>query len=62
MQYQCPNCSTTLEWSTNNPYRPFCSERCKNKDFIAWANEEHALPGDSNFDDVFSNDLDNVEQ
>lgn len=61
MQYQCPNCKTTLAWSPDNVFRPFCSERCKNKDFIAWANEEHTLPGNSTFDDVFSNDLDHHE-
>ncbi len=61
MQYPCPHCATSLQWSTDNPYRPFCSERCKNKDFIAWANEENSLPGDSQFDDVFSQDLDSAE-
>jgi len=33
------------EWSTDNPYRPFCSERCKQIDLGAWADEKFAIPG-----------------
>lgn len=58
MLYQCPHCTVTMEWNPDNPYRPFCSEQCKNKDFIAWANEENRLPGSPDFDDLFSDDLD----
>lgn len=34
---------TTYE---GNPFRPFCSERCKLLDFGAWANEEYAVPAE----------------
>lgn len=57
MQYACPHCETELEWNPENPWRPFCSERCKNNDFIAWANEDNRLPGNSDFDDLLSGDL-----
>lgn len=40
---QCPKCGETSLWE-NNPYRPFCSERCKLIDFGAWANESYKLP------------------
>ena len=42
---KCPTCRqpTTLQ---NNPFRPFCSERCKLLDFGAWVNEEYAVPAD----------------
>ena len=40
----CPNCGLGREWSTSNPYRPFCSERCKKIDFGAWAAEEYRVP------------------
>ncbi|MFT5605543.1 MAG: endogenous inhibitor of DNA gyrase (YacG/DUF329 family) [Paracoccaceae bacterium] len=53
----CPNCKARIEWRTDNPYRPFCSERCKNKDFIAWAHEEQSIAGDSSVSDVFSDQL-----
>ena len=55
---KCPNCQVKVEWRQDNPYRPFCSERCKNKDFIAWANEEQKIPGDTSVSDIFSEDLD----
>jgi uncharacterized protein len=60
MHYQCPHCSTELEWDESNVHRPFCSEQCKNKDFIAWANEENRLPGDSVIDDILSEDLERL--
>ncbi|MEX1668440.1 DNA gyrase inhibitor YacG [Zhongshania guokunii] len=53
----CPQCKTELVWDTSNIFRPFCSESCKNHDLIAWANEEHNIPGDSLHDDVLSRDL-----
>ncbi|GAB3049605.1 DNA gyrase inhibitor YacG [Acinetobacter apis] len=28
----------------DNPFRPFCSDRCKLIDLGAWANEEYRLP------------------
>ena len=50
----CPNCRQTAEYSLQNTYRPFCSERCKLIDLGLWANEEYtiATPIDPNtFDD-----------
>ena len=40
----CPRCAKQVAWSTDNKYRPFCSERCKMIDLGAWANEEYRLP------------------
>lgn len=54
----CPNCGAKTRWSRKNPHRPFCSERCKNRDFIAWANEEHVIEGSPTYDDLLSDDLD----
>jgi endogenous inhibitor of DNA gyrase (YacG/DUF329 family) len=31
-------------YAPSNPYRPFCSERCKNMDLGAWASESFKLP------------------
>jgi endogenous inhibitor of DNA gyrase (YacG/DUF329 family) len=42
---KCPICHKSVEWE-NNPYRPFCSERCKLLDFGAWANGEYAVPAE----------------
>lgn len=54
---ECPACGTALKWSQTNPNRPFCSESCRNKDFVAWANEENVVPGNSMYDDLLSDDL-----
>ncbi len=41
--FPCPRCGQPSQWE-NNPFRPFCSERCKMIDLGAWANEEYKLP------------------
>ena len=46
----CPTCQTTIEWSTKNQYRPFCSERCKLIDLGDWANETRTIPSESPID------------
>lgn len=35
----CPQCGGDSVYAPSNPYRPFCSQRCKNIDFGAWADE-----------------------
>lgn len=40
----CPTCSKKVEWTDNNKYRPFCSERCKQIDLGAWAEEKYTIP------------------
>ena len=51
---RCPSCKTKIEWTESNTERPFCSKRCKNSDFIEWANEERTILGNSSYDDIFS--------
>lgn len=45
MIVDCPQCSKEVVWDSNNPYRPFCSERCKKIDLGAWAEERYVIPG-----------------
>ncbi len=40
----CPSCGETSEYSPMNPYRPFCSERCKLVDLGDWATEKFRIP------------------
>jgi endogenous inhibitor of DNA gyrase (YacG/DUF329 family) len=40
----CPNCKKLAEFSPNNSFRPFCSERCKMIDLGVWATEGYAIP------------------
>jgi uncharacterized protein len=39
----CPSCKQPALFSPDNPYRPFCSERCRNHDLGAWANEAYRV-------------------
>lgn len=41
---RCPQCGGPSIYMPSNVYRPFCSERCKQIDLGAWANEEFSLP------------------
>jgi uncharacterized protein len=41
---KCPTCGKPVEWQ-DNPWRPFCSERCKLIDFGRWTDEEYRVPG-----------------
>lgn len=41
---KCPTCDKEATWQ-DNPYRPFCSERCKLVDLGKWVNDEYRVPG-----------------
>jgi uncharacterized protein len=43
---RCPTCRRPTPWE-GNPYRPFCSERCKLQDLGNWASERYRIPGPS---------------
>jgi endogenous inhibitor of DNA gyrase (YacG/DUF329 family) len=40
----CPACGGPSLYALDNPYRPFCGQRCKSMDFGAWANERFSVP------------------
>jgi hypothetical protein len=42
----CPTCKGESLYDVSNPFRPFCSERCKNMDFGAWADEGFRVAAD----------------
>jgi endogenous inhibitor of DNA gyrase (YacG/DUF329 family) len=52
-QVRCPACAGQSLYSSANPYRPFCSARCKGIDFGAWASEEFKLPEATPLDEPF---------
>ncbi|MFH1830897.1 MAG: DNA gyrase inhibitor YacG [Pseudomonadota bacterium] len=41
----CPHCGKKAQWK-DNPYRPFCSERCKLIDLGGWASEKYRIAGE----------------
>lgn len=47
----CPSCAGDSVYASSNPYRPFCSERCKNNDLGAWASEQFKMPAEAPPDD-----------
>ncbi len=40
---KCPQCKEPTFWE-DNPYRPFCGERCKQVDLGNWADGSYSLP------------------
>lgn len=42
---RCPACSKDSVWE-DNPFRPFCSERCRLIDLGKWASEEYRIAGE----------------
>jgi endogenous inhibitor of DNA gyrase (YacG/DUF329 family) len=38
----CPLCKKTTTWE-ENPWRPFCSERCRLIDLGKWASDEYRI-------------------
>jgi endogenous inhibitor of DNA gyrase (YacG/DUF329 family) len=43
---RCPTCRGETLLAPANPWRPFCSERCKLLDLAAWAEERYRIPGE----------------
>jgi uncharacterized protein len=39
---KCPICEKPTTWK-DNPFRPFCSERCKLIDLGHWASEDYSV-------------------
>ena len=40
---RCPGCGGPSLYAAANEFRPFCSARCKNNDFGAWASENYSV-------------------
>ncbi len=47
---KCPNCRKPAPWE-GNPFRPFCSERCRLVDLGAWMDEEYRIPDEKKAED-----------
>lgn len=45
LQVACPACGKPVTWSESNPWRPFCSKRCRLIDLGAWFAEDNRIPG-----------------
>ena len=43
-QVACPGCGAPAAYAPSNPWRPFCSERCRLVDLGAWASGSYRIP------------------
>ena len=50
MKIICPVCKAKTTWE-ENPWRPFCSEKCKMIDLGKWILEEYRIESKSNDDE-----------
>lgn len=48
----CPSCGEPHPYSTDNPYRPFCSKGCQAIDLGAWASEQYRMASKPNPEDL----------
>lgn len=53
MNVKCPNCKKSVEWTAENPFKPFCCERCKLIDLGEWFFEEKRIAGEAIEDEDF---------
>jgi len=58
---RCPACGGDSVYAPVNPYRPFCSERCKQLDLGAWANEDFRISTDGPVDELLQSKQENLQ-
>jgi uncharacterized protein len=58
---RCPICRREVEWE-GNPFRPFCSERCRLLDLGAWAEGRYRIPGRTILKDEEAEDEDDEDE
>lgn len=58
----CPQCGQAAIRSRDNPWRPFCSERCRLIDLGAWLDESHRIPTGEPTSDFPDADPDDVSR
>ena len=45
-EVSCPACQKKIVWSSDELWRPFCSERCQLIDLGQWADGSHVIAGE----------------
>lgn len=43
---RCPQCGRPAVYAPENPFRPFCTERCRLIDLGQWADESYRVPAE----------------
>jgi len=44
LMIKCPTCKKEIVYRTDNPFRPFCSKRCRLIDLGTWLEEGYSVP------------------
>ena len=58
LEIACPQCRRPTAWE-DNPFRPFCSERCRLLDLGAWADESYRIPASTAHQDHGRSEIQN---
>ncbi|HEX7380765.1 MAG TPA: DNA gyrase inhibitor YacG [Nevskiaceae bacterium] len=53
---RCPQCGKPTRLDLSNPFRPFCSRRCKLIDLEGWFSGRYRIPGDPESSSSFLED------
>ncbi|NUN06346.1 MAG: DNA gyrase inhibitor YacG [Bdellovibrio sp.] len=56
LKVKCPQCGLLTLYSTENSFRPFCSERCRLIDLGEWASDSYRIPVTTPSSDSLSSD------
>lgn len=51
MEVNCPTCNILVTWTSENRFRPFCSERCRLIDLGEWFSEERRISDEESTSD-----------
>lgn len=46
LRAKCPQCGQPVVIGPANPWRPFCSDRCRLLDLGSWLTERHVIAGE----------------
>lgn len=57
----CPICKKEAKWE-DNPFKPFCSERCRLIDLGKWASEEYRIAGTKKVPDAGADEKKDEEE
>jgi len=52
IEVRCPGCGEPTLYTPLNPFRPFCSARCKGVDLGAWAQESYRVEAPPSTEDL----------
>jgi len=53
----CPSCKGPSPFEVGNPWRPFCSQRCREHDLGAWASEFYRVQAPASTEDADPDEL-----